>query len=77
MIDYVRGILDSKGVSSATVEAAGVGYAIEIPLSTFEKLPDVGVETRLLTHHHVREDTQKLYGFLTESERDLFRLLMG
>ena len=77
MIEYVKGLLASKTVASAVVEANGVGYLIEIPLSTFEKLPDIGDETRLLTHFHVREDTQKLFGFHTTAEREIFRDLIA
>jgi Holliday junction DNA helicase RuvA len=77
MIDYVRGELNSKSPSLAVVDVGGVGYAVEIPLSTFQDLPEAGKPVKLLTHHHVREDTQKLFGFLTEMERDLFRVLIG
>ncbi|MGA2507427.1 MAG: Holliday junction branch migration protein RuvA [Chitinispirillaceae bacterium] len=77
MIDYVRGILTEKEISFAAVEAHGVGYEVNIPLSTFERLPAQGAEVKLYTHFHVREDTQKLYGFLTKAERELFRQLIG
>lgn len=77
MIEYVRGRLAEKNVSTAVVEAGGLGYLIEIPLSTFEALPDLGKEVCLLTHHYVREDAQKLFGFASSSERDMFRLLIG
>ncbi len=77
MFEYIRGILDDKNIGEAVVEAGGVGYALIIPLSTYEKLPVVGNEVRLLTHHHVREDAEKLYGFFTRDERDLFRQIIG
>lgn len=77
MIEYVKGTLTAKSSSFATVEAAGVGYGMEIPLSTFEALPDVGKDTKLLTHYHVREDAHKLFGFMTPGERELFRELIG
>jgi holliday junction DNA helicase RuvA len=77
MIDYVRGILTEKEPAVVTVEAHGVGYKIIIPLSTYERLPAQGAEVKLYTHYHVREDTQKLYGFLTKTERELFRQLIG
>ena len=60
----------------AVVEAGGVGYRIHIPLSTFESLPDGG-RVRLLTHFHVREDLQRLYGFHTADDRKLFEFLLG
>ncbi|MCU0609567.1 MAG: Holliday junction branch migration protein RuvA [Chitinispirillaceae bacterium] len=77
MIDYVCGILTDISVTQITVEAHGIGYEISIPLSTFEKLPAQGAEVKILTHFHVREDIQKLYGFLTRAERDLFRQLIA
>ncbi|MBD3241215.1 MAG: Holliday junction branch migration protein RuvA [Chitinivibrionales bacterium] len=77
MIEYIKGTLAAKSSSAATIEAAGVGYGIEIPLSTFEALPDVGKDVKLLTHYHVREDAHKLFGFMTPGERELFRQLIG
>jgi holliday junction DNA helicase RuvA len=77
MIEYIRGLLTEKKPALAVIEAGGVGYGIEIPLSTFERLPAVGQEAKLLTHHYVREDSQKLFGFSTESEREMFCLLIG
>jgi Holliday junction DNA helicase RuvA len=77
MIDYIRGILAEKEVGYVALEAHGVGYEIIIPLSTFERLPAQGSDVRLYTHHHIREDIQKLYGFVTKSERELFRQLIG
>lgn len=58
------------------VDVQGVGYAVLIPLSSFDKLPDVGAEVHLLTHLAIREDAHVLYGFMTAAERDLFRLLI-
>lgn len=58
------------------VNAGGIGYQILIPLSSYNKLPVLGSHLRILTHHHVREDLQLLYGFSSAEERDLFRLLM-
>jgi holliday junction DNA helicase RuvA len=77
MFEYIRGTLAQKSPAEAVVEAAGVGYSLIIPLSTFEKLPLPGETVRLLCHHYVREDTEKLYGFLSGRERDIFRLLIG
>jgi holliday junction DNA helicase RuvA len=77
MIDFVRGILAEKEPAGVAVEAHGVGYEIIIPLSTYERLPAPGAEVKLYTHYHVREDTQKLFGFLTKAERELFRQLIG
>ena len=54
------------------VEAAGIGYELLIPLSTYDRLPRVGGEVKLLTSHCVREDDEVLFGFATADERDLF-----
>lgn len=75
MIVYLRGVLAEKSPSRAVIEAAGVGYAAEIPLSTYDRLPATGEEVKLLTVHCVREDDEALYGFSTEPERNLFSLL--
>jgi Holliday junction DNA helicase RuvA len=77
MYEYIRGSLAQKSPAEAVIEAAGVGYTFIIPLSTYEKLPLPGAEVKLLCHHYVREDTQKLYGFLSALERDIFRQLIN
>ena len=59
------------------INVGGVGYQILIPLSSFDQRTDLGSKIKVLTHHHVREDAQILYGFSSESERDLFRLLVA
>ena len=76
MIGSVRGRIVSKTPPQLLVEAAGLGYEIEAPMSTFFHLPAVGEEVRLLTHLVVREDAHVLYGFGTEEERRLFRSLI-
>lgn len=77
MIDFIKGTLAEKSVGYVTVEACGVGYEIIIPLSTLDKLPSVNGDVKLFTHHHVREDAQKLYGFIAKQERELFRQMIG
>ncbi len=77
MIALLRGILLDKHPNQAIVEAGGVGYDVNIPVSTFTRLPDKGVEVRLYIHTHVREDALALYGFLTEDEKALFEKLIG
>jgi Holliday junction DNA helicase RuvA len=77
MIDYIKGILAEKNVNEITVEANGIGYAISVPLSTFEKLPEVNKPVKIHTHFHVREDAQRLFGFLTKSERETFDQLIS
>ena len=75
MIAYIRGILAEKEPTCVIVEAAGVGYAMTIPLSTFDRLPKTGGEVKLLACHCVREDDETLYGFATEAEKAMFAKL--
>jgi holliday junction DNA helicase RuvA len=76
MIGSVRGRIVSKTPPQLLVEAGGLGYELEAPMSTFFHLPAVGEEVRLLTHLVVREDAHVLYAFGTEDERRLFRSLI-
>ena len=75
MIVHIHGILVEKSPSRAVIEAAGLGYEVLIPLSTFDRLPATGEETKLFTCHVVKEDEESLYGFASKSESGLFRLL--
>jgi Holliday junction DNA helicase RuvA len=77
LISYIRGILAEKTPARIVVEAAGVGYEIMIPLSSYDALPRAGDELLIHTHHHVREDVQQLYGFASERERQVFRMLIS
>jgi holliday junction DNA helicase RuvA len=76
MIGRLSGVLLDKNPPQITVEAAGVGYEIEVPMSTFYGLPAAGERVTLLTHLVVREDAHLLYGFATDSERRAFRQLL-
>jgi Holliday junction DNA helicase RuvA len=73
MIGRLRGALISKRPPWVLVEVGGVGYELEVPMSTLYDLPDVGREVILLTHYAHKEDTVALYGFLRDDERNLFR----
>ncbi len=73
MIGRLRGTLISKRPPWVLVEVGGVGYELEVPMSTLYELPEVGREVVLLTHYAHKEDTDALYGFRTDSERTLFR----
>ena len=75
MIAYVRGVLAEKEPTRVVVEAAGVGYEMLIPLSTYDRLPREGGEVKLLAFHSVREDDEVLFGFATADERALFAKL--
>jgi holliday junction DNA helicase RuvA len=77
MITFLDGKLVSSLPTQAIVNVGGVGYEVLIPLSSFDKLPAAGQPVQILTHLHVREDAQILYGFMTAGERDLFRLLVN
>jgi len=77
MIARIRGILLERDLTDAVIDVHGVAFSISIPVSTYEKLPPPGHEVQLLTHLQVREDAMELYGFATEEERQLFRLLLG
>ena len=76
MIAFVKGTVVEALPHEAVVDVNGVGYAVLIPLSTFDHLPQVGSEVKLLTHHHVTEREETLFGFGSADERDLFRLLI-
>ena len=76
MIGSLRGTLAGKTPPQVLLEVHGVGYEIDVPMSTFYNLPAVGETVVLLTHFVVREDAQVLFGFLTASERATFRELV-
>jgi Holliday junction DNA helicase RuvA len=76
MIGRITGILVEKNFPQVIVSANGVGYEIDVPMSTFYPLPRTGEEVTLLTHLVVREDAHLLYGFLTANERGTFRQLL-
>lgn len=76
MIGRINGLLVEKNPPQVVVMAHGVGYEVDVPMSTFCELPPLGQETTLLTHLVVREDAQLLYGFLTDAERHAFRALI-
>jgi len=76
MIAFLRGLLAEALPHRVTLDVHGVGYVALIPLTTFDKLPQIGAEVQLLTHYHVTDRDHALFGFMTSDERDLFRLLM-
>ena len=73
MIGRLSGTLVEKNPPQLLVDVGGVGYEVDVPMSTFYNLPHLGERVTLLTHFIVREDAQLLYGFLTASERAAFR----
>ena len=76
MYDHFAGTLVEKQPTRAVVAAAGVGYELTIPLTTFESLPEPGSEVVVHAHLHVREDSFRLFGFATRDERRFFRRLL-
>jgi Holliday junction DNA helicase RuvA len=76
MIGRLSGILAEKSPPQLLIEVHGVGYEVDVPMSTFYNLPHLGERVTLLTHFVVREDAQLLYGFLTTQERATFRQLI-
>ncbi len=77
MYEYISGKIISKEPTSVIIDVHGMGYNVHIPLSTYENLPAPGEKIKLLTHFKVREDDQSLYGFTTQSEREMFELLIN
>ena len=76
MIGKLTGTLGDKNPPQVLVECHGVGYEVQVPMSTFYNLPGKGEPVSLLTHFVVREDAQVLYGFETAAEREAFRQLI-
>jgi Holliday junction DNA helicase RuvA len=76
MIGRLSGTLVEKAPPQVLLDVGGVGYEVDVPMSTFYQLPAVGERVVLLTHFVVREDAQQLFGFLTSDERGTFRQLV-
>ena len=77
MITFLKGTLADALPTQAVIDVNGIGYEVLIPLSSFEKLPALGQAVTLKTQLVVREDSQTLYGFATDDERDLFKMIQG
>jgi Holliday junction DNA helicase RuvA len=77
MISYLFGILSHKEPLSAIIDCNGVGYEVNIPLSTYDKLPELGKQIKLTIHYSFNEtDGVRLYGFISRDEKILFRRLI-
>ncbi|MBU3567652.1 Holliday junction branch migration protein RuvA [Polynucleobacter alcilacus] len=76
MIGRIQGILVSIHPPRLLVDCQGIGYEVDVPMSTLYQLPQAGEKITLLTHFQVREDAQQLFGFATETEREAFRQLI-
>lgn len=77
MYSYLSGVLSEKSAASVTVDVNGIGFQLMIPISTYQKLPETGAKVKLFTQHVVREDAEFLFGFVSEEESSLFKLLMS
>lgn len=75
MIAQLIGTVAAKGGMDVVVDCGGVGYAVSVPLSTLDNVPAIGQRVTLKTIMVVREDAMQLYGFLTDAEREAFKLL--
>lgn len=76
MIAYLKGTVLEASPLELILDVQGVGYAIQIPITTAEKIPPVGQNCELYIHSVYREDSASLYGFVTKSDRDFFRLII-
>ena len=76
MIGRLKGLLLTKQPPTLLLDVNGVGYEVDAPMSTFYQLPDINQEVVLHTHLVVREDAQQLCGFISETERSMFRSLI-
>ncbi len=76
MIGKLTGTLENKNPPEVLLDCNGVGYEVQVPMSTFYNLPELGAIVSLLTHFVVREDAQLLYGFASAAEREAFRQLI-
>lgn len=77
MIERLRGVVAARNAESVVVDVGGVGFAVEVSAVTLRDVPSVGEQTALFTHLQVRDDALQLFGFSTEEERQLFRMLLG
>lgn len=77
MIYSLSGIITLKSKGFAVIETSGIGYKVTCPLSVLSRLPATGEQVKLLTHHHIRDDANDLYGFLTDTELSLFESLIS
>ncbi len=77
MIGQLRGRLAEKRPNQVLVDVGGVGYLVQVPLSTYAALGELHTEVTLLTHTHVREDALALYGFVSAREKHFFELLIS
>ena len=76
MIAFIEGDLIECQLNMAVIQVGGIGYQVNIPLTTSERLPSLGKEIKLYTQATYREDSQTLYGFIDRESRDFFRMIV-
>lgn len=76
MITFLEGVLVEKHPANVVIMVGGIGYSVAIPLSSYDRLPEINSPCRILTHYHVREDAHTLFGFMTDTERGMFEMLL-
>ncbi len=76
MITFLEGKLDNKQLAHVVMNVGGVGYEVTIPLSSYDQLPLQGENCRILIYHHITDASQKLFGFCTDEEREMFTRLL-
>lgn len=77
VIERLRGVLSENDGEHVVLDVHGVGFGLDVPLSTANVLPPIGEQVELLTHLHIAEDAWHLYGFATREERDIFGIFLG
>jgi Holliday junction DNA helicase RuvA len=77
MIEYLSGTLQFKEPPHVVVDVGGVGYGLDVPLSTYERLPEAGRPVELHVYFYLREDQVQLFGFLTAEERSVFEIFIN
>lgn len=76
MIAFLKGILEEKNPDALIIDTGGIGYRVEISAQTFGALPEKGAEAKILIHHHITDNDQRLFGFATGREKNLFERLI-
>lgn len=77
MLAFIKGKIEEKSLKDVVIDTGNLGFRAMIPLSTYERLPDLGSEVKLYTYYQVREDSHTIFGFSTQQERDFFLLLLN
>jgi Holliday junction DNA helicase RuvA len=77
MIEWLSGILRFKEPQHVVIDVGGVGYGVDVPLTTYERLPEIDQTVELFIYYYVREDHVDLFGFLTREEREVFEIFIN